>query len=129
MPGDRSPQTTLPRLHHWPGGADLRPGAHLCRAILVDQTTIEEGAQDRGSHARLHVGKRRRVESEGGMNADARRIVRDKGWLEAPVNSAAVEMVVLVQAGAEPVDEGDRTDPGIDRTAGAMLAQAAFHHC
>jgi hypothetical protein len=26
------------------------------------------------------------------------------------------------------VDEGDRTDPGIDRTAGAMLAQAAFHY-
>ena len=35
---------------------------------------------------------------------------------------------VLVQAGAEPVDEGDRPDPGIGWAAGAMFAQAAFHH-
>jgi hypothetical protein len=39
-----------------------------------------------------------------------------------------MEVNVLVQAGAEPVDEGDRPDPGIGGAAGAMLAQAAFHH-
>lgn len=37
-----------------------------------------------------------------------------------------MEMDVLVQAGAEPVDEGDRTDPGIGGAVGAMFAQAAF---
>ncbi len=39
-----------------------------------------------------------------------------------------MEMDVLVQAGAEPVDKGDRPDPGIGGTAGATHAQAAFHH-
>jgi hypothetical protein len=39
-----------------------------------------------------------------------------------------MEMDVLVQAGAEPVDKGDRTDPGIGGAAGAMFVQAAFHH-
>ena len=35
---------------------------------------------------------------------------------------------MLVQAGAEPVDKGDRPDVRGDGTAGAMFAQAAFHH-
>ena len=39
-----------------------------------------------------------------------------------------MEMDVLVQAGAEPVDKGDRPDPGIGGTAGATHAQAALHH-
>ncbi len=37
--------------------------------ILVDQTALDEAAQDTGSHARLHVGKRRRVKVVGGMES------------------------------------------------------------
>ena len=57
----------------------MRPGAHLAGVIFVDEPTLDEGAQDMGSHARLHVGKRRGVESEGGMNGDARRLGRGAG--------------------------------------------------
>lgn len=39
----------------------------------VDQPTFDDSAQDAGSHACLHLGKRRRVEFEGGMKAGARR--------------------------------------------------------
>ena len=80
--------------------AVVRPGAHLGGVILVDQATIDEGAQDPGSHARLHVGKRRRVEltGKGGMKADARRLIRGDGRFEYPVDDATVELDVLVQA-------------------------------
>ena len=79
--------------------AVVRPGAHLRGVILVDQATIDEGAQDPGSQARLHVGKRRRVErtGKGGMKADARRLVRGDRRFEYPVDDAAVEVDVLVQ--------------------------------
>ena len=108
--------------------------AHLGGVIFVDQPTFDEGAQDTGSHARPHVGKRRRVQSmgKGGMKADARCLFRGivciGSRLEDAVDDAAVEVNVLVQAGAEPVDEGDRPDPGIGGAAGAMFALAAFHH-
>lgn len=36
-------------------------------------------------------------------------------------------MDVLIQAGAEPVDEGDHSDPCSDEAAAAMFAQAGFH--
>ena len=62
------------------------------------------------------------------MKANARRLIRGDGWLEDTVDDATVDMDVLVQAGAEPVDECDRSDLCSDRAAGAMLAQAAFHH-
>ena len=80
--------------------AVVRPGAHFGGVILVDQATIDEGAQDTGSHARLHVGKRRRVErtGKGGMKADARRLIRADRRFEYPVDDAAVEMDVLVQS-------------------------------
>ena len=42
--------------------------------------------------------------------------------------AAETKIDVLVQAGAEPVDEGDHPDPSIGGAAGAMFAQAAFHH-
>ena len=74
------------------------PGAHLGGVILVDQAAFDKGAQDKGSHARLHVGKRRRVKFEGGMKGDARRIVQGDGWFKYPVDDAAVEVYVLVQA-------------------------------
>ena len=129
--------------------AVVRPGAHLGRVIVVNQTAPDESAQDTGSHTRLHVGERRRVKFEGGMKADARRIVWGNGRLEDPVDDAAMKtefqcrltsalstlseaaetkIDVLAQAGAEPVDEGDRPDPSIGGAAGAMFAQAAFHH-
>ena len=78
----------------------MRPGAHFASVILVDQAALDEGAQDTGSHARLHVGKRRRVEltGKGGMEGHARRLVRGDGRIEYPVDDAAVEMDVLVQA-------------------------------
>ena len=78
----------------------MRPGAHLGGVILTDQATIDEGAQDTGSHARLHVGKRRRVEltAMGGMKGNARRLIRGDGRLEHAVDDATVEMDVLVQA-------------------------------
>ena len=80
----------------------MRPGAHLGGVIVVNQTAPDESAQDTGSHTRLHVGERRRVESEGGMKADSRRIVRGivciGSRLEDAVDDAAVEMHVLVQA-------------------------------
>ena len=71
----------------------MRPGVHLGGVILVDQATIDEGAQNTGSHARLHVGKRRRVErtGKGGMKADARRLVRSDRWLEDAVDDATVK--------------------------------------
>ena len=64
------------------------------------QKPLSEGAQDTGSHARRHVGKRRRVErvGTGGMKADARRLIRGLGRLEDAVDDAAMEMDVLVQA-------------------------------
>ena len=73
--------------------AVVRPGAHLGGVIPVDQAAIDEGAQDTGSHARLHVGKRRRVErtGKGGMKADARRLVRSDRWLEDAVDDATVK--------------------------------------
>ena len=73
--------------------AIVRPGAHLGGVILVDQATIDEGAQDTGSHARLHVGKRRRVErtGKGGMKADARRVIRGDRRLEDAVDDATVK--------------------------------------
>ena len=127
------------------------PDAHLDGVILVDQAAPDESAQNTGSHARLHVGKRRRVEAagKGGMKGDARRLVQGDGRLEEAVDDAAVKttfqcrltsalstlseaaetkMDVLVQAGAEPVNEGDRSDPGIGWASRAMFAQAAFHH-
>ena len=48
--------------------------------------------------------------------------------LEDAIDHAAMEMDVLVQAGAETVDEGDRPDSGGDGASRAMLAQASFHH-
>ena len=80
--------------------AVVRPGAHFGGVIFVDQPTFDEGAQETDSHARLHVGKRRRVESvgKGGMKGDARRIIRGDGRLEYPVDDATVEMDMLVQA-------------------------------
>ena len=80
--------------------AVVRPGAHLVGVILVDRTTIDEGAQDTGSHARLHVGKRRRAEltGKGGMEGHARRLVRGDGRLEDAVDDATVEMDVLGKA-------------------------------
>ena len=79
--------------------AVVRPGAHFGGVIFVDQPAFDEGAQDTGSHARLHVGKRRRVQSvgKGGMKGDARRIIRGDGRLEDAVDDAAVEMDVLVE--------------------------------
>ena len=58
--------------------AVVRPGAHFAGVIAVDRPTPDEGAQDPGSHARLHLGKRRRVEGvgKGGMKGNARHIVR-----------------------------------------------------
>ena len=108
----------------------MRPGAHLGGVIFVDQPTFDEGAQDAGSHPSLHVSKRRRIESvgKGGMKADARRVIRGDGRLEYPVDDATVKVHMLVQAGAEPVDEGDRPDPGTDGATGTLFAQAAFHH-
>ena len=110
--------------------AVVRPGAHFGGIIAVDQATFDEGAQDTGSHAGLPVGKPRHVESvgKGGMKGDARRLVRGDGRLEEAVDDAAVEIDVLVQAGAEPVNQGDRPDPGIGWASGALFAQAAFHH-
>ena len=129
QPFERRPVGTLDAHRAIHGKATaVRPGAHLGRVIPVDQAAPDESAQDTGSHARLHVGKRRRVKFEGGMKADARRRDRGDGRLEYPVDDATVEVDVLVQAGAEPVDEGDRPDPSIGGAAGAMFAQAAFHH-
>ncbi len=76
----------------------MLPAAHFVNVILVDQTSLDEGVQDSGSHASLDVGKRRRVKFDGSMKADTRRIVRGDGRLEYPVDDAAVEMAVLVQA-------------------------------
>ena len=79
------------------------PAAAAVGMLLVhpDQAAFDESAQCTGSHARLHVGKRRCVKFEGGMKADARRIVRGDGRLEDAVDDATVEMDVLIQAGAE----------------------------
>jgi len=81
----------------------VRPGAHLGGVILVDQAAPDECGEDTGSHASLHVGERRRVEFEGGMKADARRLVRGivciGSRLEDAIDDAAMEMDVLVQAG------------------------------
>ncbi len=49
------------------------------------------------------------------------------GWLEHPVDDAAVEMHVLVQAGAEAMNEGHRPAARRLTTAGTVFAQAAFH--
>ena len=57
----------------------MGPGAHFGGVIPVDQAAPDEGARDTGSHASLHLGKRRRVECEGGMKADAWHIVRGAG--------------------------------------------------
>ena len=69
----------------------------------------------------------RGVKFEGSMKADARRIIRGDDQLEDAFDDAAVEVDAVVQAGAEPVNEGERPDPCSDRAAGAMVAQAAFH--
>ena len=106
------------------------PGAHLGGVIFVDQAAPDEGAQNTGSHARLYIGKRRRVEfvGKGGMKGGARRLVRSDGRFEDAVDDAAMKMDVLVQAGAETVDEGDRSDPRGGGSSRAMVAQAAFRH-
>jgi hypothetical protein len=73
----------------------VRPGAHLGGVILVDQAAPDECGEDTGSHASLHVGERRRVEFEGGMKADARRLVRGivciGSRLEDAIDDAAME--------------------------------------
>ena len=56
--------------------AVVRPGAHLGGVILVDQAAPDEGGEDTGPHACLHVGERRRVKFEGGMEVDARCLFR-----------------------------------------------------
>ena len=106
--------------------AVVRPSAHLGCIIAVDQAALGEGAQGTGSHA----GKRRRVKfvGTGGMESDARRIIPCDGRLECPVDDATVEVAVLVQAGAETVDQGERPDPCAGGASGALFAQAAFHH-
>ena len=127
-PGPVSTLDAYPTIHR--EAAVVRPGAHFGSVIAVDQAALDEGAQDTGSHAGLHVGKRRRVEVVGksGMKGDARRLVRGDGRLEEAVDDAAVEMDVLVQAGPEPVNQGDRPDPGIGWASRALFAQAALHH-
>ena len=79
--------------------AVVRPGAHFGGVIAVDQAALDEGAQNTGSNASLHVGKRRRVEAvgESGMKGDARRIARGDGRIEDAVDDAAVEMDVRVE--------------------------------
>jgi len=70
----------------------VRSGAHPGRVILVDQAAPDEGGEDTGWHTRLHVGERRRVTFEGGMEADARCLVRGDGRFEYPVDDAAMGM-------------------------------------
>ena len=74
----------------------MHPGERFGGLILVDQPP-DEGAQDTGSHARLHVGKGCRVKFEGGMKADASRIIRGGGRFEYPVDDATIELDVLIQ--------------------------------
>ena len=71
--------------------AVVRPGAHLGGLIFVDQAAPDEATQDTGSHAGRYVGKRRRVKFQGGMKADARRLVRRDDWREDPVDDAAMK--------------------------------------
>lgn len=103
--------------------AVVRPGAHLAGVIFVDQAAPDKGGEDTGSHARLHVGKRRRAEfvGKGGMKADARRVIRGDGRLGEAVDDAAMEVDVLIQDGAESVDESDCPDPCGDGAGRAML--------
>ena len=70
----------------------------------------------------------RGVKSEGGMKADARRISRSDDRREDAFDDATVEVDLLVQAGAEPVNEGDRPDPCGGEENEAKFAHAAFHH-
>jgi hypothetical protein len=65
--------------------------------MFVDQAAPDEGAQDTGPRAGLHVGKRRRVEfvGEGGMKAEARRLVQGDGRLEDPVDDVRLVPVLL----------------------------------
>ena len=93
---------------------------HLLGLETPQQTAPHKGTQDAPTQAGLRLGYGLRSHAGGGVEDDARRaglhtglrvrIALARHFIKHPIDCANVEMNMLVQAGAEPVDEGDCAD-------------------
>ena len=95
-------------------------GQHLFGVTTLDQAAAHEGAQDAWAQIGLHLGHGSLVDSTGRVKTKVRRgkkhtrrcglgirINFTRHHLKHPVNYANMEMHMLVQTGAEPMNEGD----------------------
>jgi NH3-dependent NAD+ synthetase len=71
---------------------------------LLDKAPAHEGAQDAAAQNGLYLGHSGGIDSTGRVKDDARH------FLKHPIDRAHMEVHMPVQAGAEPVDKGQRAN-------------------
>ena len=108
-----------PRVHR---EAVVLVGQHVRGISLFDEAPGDEGAQDALASAGMHLSNGCLIGFAGRVKTKCRRAKIDLNWrrrictgrvcchFEYTVNDADVEMHMGVQAGAEPVNRGYRTD-------------------
>jgi hypothetical protein len=103
--------------------AVVLPGAHVLGIVRLEETASHEQTQDAAANGGLHSGDRRRVHRRGFEEGDGRIVLRPR---EDTVDDADVKMRVLIERGAEVMDEGDGADSGRWACPGASLLQGLF---
>lgn len=86
----------------------------IAASVARQQTPPDKGAQDALAQGGLHLEHGIPINATGRVEDDTRRCGLDIGilchFLKHPIDHANVEMRMLVQAGAEPMNEGDCAD-------------------
>ena len=100
------------------------PLRHRLRIIARQQASAHEHAQQPPAHLRLHLGDGVGIDPGGGMEDDP---ARGSG-VEHAVDDDTVKVEVGIEAGAETVDEGHRTEVRRGACTGAVRLQVLLHH-
>ena len=75
----------------------MYPTTHHRTHGLIDQAATDEGAQNPPTNPRLHPSNRDRIQTGRRMKIHFRPIVSISGWLECPIDDAAMKMDMFVK--------------------------------